>query len=197
MAFGGAATTYQGRLHVIGGEAGPPPLGTWTTHEAYNPATNTWESLAPMPTARHGLGVGTIGNLLFAATGGPGAGATYGDVLEAFELPAPCSPRPRVTVQTSRVGSGRLLSQIAASPTGAVPNNHLVRLDVTRLDNAAVDVRTFVDHRQPFSLGLPDRPTTIAVTVQRLTPGQFSARVTAFDDCGAWPTFIGGGNNVP
>ena len=78
------ATVYRGRLHVLGGEGGP---ATFAEHEAYDPATGTWATLAPLPTARHGLAVATLADAIYVASGGPQPGATFSDAVEMFALP--------------------------------------------------------------------------------------------------------------
>jgi N-acetylneuraminic acid mutarotase len=191
---GGVAAVFNGRLHVLGGEGGP---ATFEEHEAYNPTTNSWATLAPMPTARHGLGAGVMGDQLYVASGGPMPGGTFSNLLEVFTVDPTCEPRPRVDLQTSPTGSGRLQSSISVTTTAGKPNNRLVRLEVTRLDNAEVDVRTLTDQRQPFSLDLPDRPASITLTTQRLGAGPFTVRLAIHDDCGEWRTFVGGGAAVP
>src|SRR2546428_731783 len=58
---GVGVAVLNGRMHVLGGEAYINDLvGTYKTHEAYDPKTNAWERLPPMPTPRHGLAVGEI-----------------------------------------------------------------------------------------------------------------------------------------
>ena len=65
----------NGRMHVLGGEAYLNDLvGTYRTHEAFNPKTNSWERLPPMPTPRHGLAVGEIGGKIYAISGSNVAG---------------------------------------------------------------------------------------------------------------------------
>lgn len=52
-----AATAAWGRLHVLGGEGDTTdPQGVFDEHEAYDPATDAWEVLEPLPTKRHGTG---------------------------------------------------------------------------------------------------------------------------------------------
>jgi hypothetical protein len=51
------------------------------TLEAYDPATNTWTSEAPMPTAREFLAAGVVNGVLYAV-GGSGFGD--GKNVEAF-----------------------------------------------------------------------------------------------------------------
>ena len=65
----------NGRMHVLGGEAYLNDLvGTYRTHEAFDPKTNTWQRLPPMPTPRHGLAVAEIGGKMYAVSGSNVAG---------------------------------------------------------------------------------------------------------------------------
>ncbi|MGH9786125.1 MAG: Kelch repeat-containing protein [Terriglobia bacterium] len=82
-----------GRIQAFGGE-GPSgtPEGTFAQNEEYDPATDRWRALAPMPTPRHGIYGATVeGRRIFVPSGGPLAGAFYSSVHEAFYLP-PASP---------------------------------------------------------------------------------------------------------
>jgi uncharacterized protein (TIGR03437 family) len=76
----------NGRIVVFGGEGNvASPNGTFPQNEEYNPATNAWRALAPMPTPRHGLyGAAVEGNRLFAPSGGPVQGASFSNTHEAF-----------------------------------------------------------------------------------------------------------------
>jgi N-acetylneuraminic acid mutarotase len=72
---GVGTAVLNGRLHVLGGEAYLNDLvGTYRTHEAYDPRTNNWERLPPMPTPRHGLAVAEIGGKIYAVSGSNVAG---------------------------------------------------------------------------------------------------------------------------
>jgi hypothetical protein len=86
IARGGLAAIARGSIcHVLGGEDWALPYpGTFGTHDAFDASTRTWRFLAPMPTARHGLGLARIGDRLFAVGGGPGQGNSYTAVVEVF-----------------------------------------------------------------------------------------------------------------
>lgn len=86
--------TLRNRIQVFGGE-GPSgtPEGTYRQNEEYDPATDTWRSLAPMPVPRHGLYGATIINpdgsgCIYTPSGGPQAGANFSNVHQRFCLTA-------------------------------------------------------------------------------------------------------------
>lgn len=57
------AGVYDGRIYIAGGEyQDPRMMATFRAFEAYDPATNTWETLPSLPVARHGLAGGMIGS---------------------------------------------------------------------------------------------------------------------------------------
>jgi N-acetylneuraminic acid mutarotase len=64
------AGVYGGRIYVAGGEyQDPHMMATFRAFEAYDPASNTWTEMPPMPVSRHGLAVGVIGNRLHVVSG--------------------------------------------------------------------------------------------------------------------------------
>ena len=67
---GGGAATYNGKIYVGGGELQNRQLAAaFRALEAYDPASNTWEILPSMPSARHGNAMGFIGNRLHVVSG--------------------------------------------------------------------------------------------------------------------------------
>lgn len=64
------AAVFAGRIYVAGGEyQDPHMMATFRAVEAYDPASNTWTEMTPMPVSRHGLAVGLIGNHLHVIGG--------------------------------------------------------------------------------------------------------------------------------
>ena len=60
----------NGRIYVAGGEFQDPHImATFKSVEAYDPASNTWSIMPPMPVSRHGLAAGAIGNRLILVGG--------------------------------------------------------------------------------------------------------------------------------
>lgn len=82
---GYAAAVVQGRIVIMGGEGAGL---AYPSVEAYDPASNTWATLADMPTARHGIQAVVWHGLAFIAAGGTrsGGGAPT-DVHEVLTPP--------------------------------------------------------------------------------------------------------------
>jgi hypothetical protein len=69
---------------VIGGEGGG---STFNTVEAYDTTTNSWRTLAPMPTARHGIQAAVCNDGVYVAAGGTTqGGGSPTDVHQVFFL---------------------------------------------------------------------------------------------------------------
>lgn len=82
----GAAVTHDGSLYAVGGRSSV----VLANLDQYTPATDTWASLAPMPTARAGLGVARVGDAIYAIGGrtSPGGPCTGGELatVERFDI---------------------------------------------------------------------------------------------------------------
>ena len=66
----GAGGVYNGRIYVTGGEyQDHRMMATLKSFEAYDPATNTWQTLPSLPVSRHGLAGAVIGNRLHMVSG--------------------------------------------------------------------------------------------------------------------------------
>jgi len=68
---GHAAAAIDGKLVVLGGEvdASNPPNRVFVEVELYDPETNRWVSLAPMPVPRHGMGALTVSGRIYVPGG--------------------------------------------------------------------------------------------------------------------------------
>ncbi len=90
---GHGLVSYRGRFFAMGGEAGVIERGRITQGrvfgqmESYDPATDSWQSHAPMTTPRHAVGAVAIGDWIYVAGGGAvTGGAVQSSVHEAFTL---------------------------------------------------------------------------------------------------------------
>src|SRR4029434_458238 len=67
---GGVSGTDGRRIYVAGGEVTTQQLvGAFRAIEAYDPLTNSWSTLPPMPMPRHGAAGAVIGNQLYLVSG--------------------------------------------------------------------------------------------------------------------------------
>lgn len=90
---GHGLVVYRDRLFAMGGESGVVRDGRLTQErvfgqmESYDPASDSWQSHAPMLTPRHAVGAAVLGDLIFVAGGGAvTGGAVQSAIHEAFTL---------------------------------------------------------------------------------------------------------------
>jgi N-acetylneuraminic acid mutarotase len=102
---GGVATAVFGtEVVVIGGEGGG---ATFSTVEAYDTATNTWRTLAPMPTARHGIQAALLDGSAYIADGGLHQGGGHPtDIQEVLTLSAIYQPDAQLKLSGDTVFVG-------------------------------------------------------------------------------------------
>ena len=134
------------------------------------------------------------------ASGGNAVVFSHGDNRIAGNTTngAPNAPRADVGVGvTPQAPTQTLQTTITARETGCTANNRLLSLRFTRLANATVDVPTTpvtAVTTTPTTVALPSQPASITLTVHRVTAGQAAtAELVVTDNCGDWPTFVGGG----
>jgi len=84
----------DGKIYAIGGRVGSCFSGGWSNNiwmnEAYDIATNSWTTRAPMPTARSGTGIAAIGGKIHVL-GGEGWIDDFGGVFRAHEVYDPAT----------------------------------------------------------------------------------------------------------
>lgn len=78
------AVTLNGKIYVAGGtQAVDPDYNGLTTFEVYDPATNTWASLAPMQVGRVSPGIATDGVYIYVYGGADSLGPTFSSLATA------------------------------------------------------------------------------------------------------------------
>lgn len=86
-----AAAAVNGQLVAIGGEANPQDSrGIYPQVELYDPGTDTWRSLDPMPVPRHGIGAVTVDGRIYVPGGATRAGfeaTAHHDALQILDAP--------------------------------------------------------------------------------------------------------------
>ena len=79
--------TINGKLQVIGGEKNDSDPDTiFRVNEEYDPASNSWTSLAAPPNPRHGAAFATINGVLYVSGGGLKGGSSFTDLTEQFSF---------------------------------------------------------------------------------------------------------------
>jgi len=114
----------DGKIYIVGGGfPGEPDYGVYNTLEVYDPATDTWESKSPMPTARNYLGAAFGRDGLLYAIGGEvyGAGRT-GITYDVIESYAPNSN----SWKTAGLLAEKLTSLSGATVSDTLSNIHIL-----------------------------------------------------------------------
>lgn len=78
-----AVGTIGDKIQVTGGEGSGK---TFAENEEYNITTGLWKPLTSISTPRHGTAFGTIDDVTYVIGGGPVAGGSFTNVVEAFTL---------------------------------------------------------------------------------------------------------------
>jgi len=83
------AVAADGCLHVFGGEGNDEaPSGVFPDHDVYNPVTDTWTRLGPMPVPVHGVTGAVFANgLIYLPGGGISLGGSSGSTIHQVYRP--------------------------------------------------------------------------------------------------------------
>jgi hypothetical protein len=101
-------------------------------------------------------------------------------------------------VSSTRTAAGQLLVTVSAGTSASTPANALLELRFSAAQNALIDIPQGPNGQTgPFTHTLAARPGLTQFTVRRAGAGAFTAPFVVVDDCGPWPTFVGGGPTVP
>jgi len=93
----------DGQLYAVGGRRNGNYGQNLATNEAYDPATDRWQTRANMPTARSGIAAAVLGGRIFVF-GGEAPSGTFGEA-EAYDARSDVwSAQPRMP--TARHGLG-------------------------------------------------------------------------------------------
>jgi hypothetical protein len=109
-------------------------------------------------------------------------------------VPVPCTPRPPVTTAVAP-GGGRLTVTLTVGTGPGAATNHIRELRFGPTTNALVDIPSGPTGASgTFTFAPPGGPGSVSFAVRRAAPGQSTTvPVVVVDDCGLWPTFVGGG----
>jgi hypothetical protein len=182
---GGFATAVLGKeILIIGGEGGGR---TYNTVEAYDTVANTWRTLEPMPTARHGIQAAVCNDGVYIAAGGTiqgGGGAT--NVHEVFFLngPTACEPSDTTAPVVNKAPTQSLNANFTLATSGAVPT----KLQWSATDSGGSGVASY-ELQQSTNGGAFTDVALASATTTTITPklgagNTYSFRVRATDQAG-------------
>ena len=87
---GTSAGVIGGLIVVVGGEGNNVAVNSMRVFpetDVFDPVANSWRTVAPMRTPRHGMGAGVVGNVLYVPGGATAqGGGTAVAILEAFSF---------------------------------------------------------------------------------------------------------------
>jgi hypothetical protein len=128
-----------------------------------------------------------------ARAGGAPAGTTTPTATVAPTPGRSCAPRPPARVDVTRAGTGRLDVTVTAGVGSGAASNSLHALRFGTPTNATVELAgQTVSGNARVTLSAGGRQARFSV--QQTRPGQAATvPVVVEDDCGDWPTFVGGG----
>lgn len=109
--LGLGAASVNGIVYAVGG--GDYGCGTYSTVEAYDPATDTWSTKASMPTARYSLAVVAVNGMLYAIGGG-------GNCNDAFDRATVEAYNPTNDTWTTKSPMPAALNNISASVVNGI-----------------------------------------------------------------------------
>jgi N-acetylneuraminic acid mutarotase len=142
---GGVFATDGRRIYAAGGEVTTQQLvGAFRAIEAYDPLTNTWSTLPPMPMPRHGVAGAVIGNRLYLVSGMiQSAGAlvfldpqlaTHTVAHDILELPSNPNPpaaakSPASASSQTSTGGASIVKVSVPATNAAAPSQGAKKLD--------------------------------------------------------------------
>jgi Ca2+-binding RTX toxin-like protein len=113
-------------------------------------------------------------------------------------IPSVCAPKPNLGLQVFPDTPGRLRVVVSALVSEGTTANSVQEIRFTSFSNGVVDVPNGPQNQSaPFTLPITPNTTQVTFFVRRVTAGQgTTVQLTAKDQCGELPTFVGGGPNA-
>lgn len=188
---------YNNGWNIIGGTSTASPIVASVYALAGKPVPGSFPSAAPYGqlAALFDITSGANGTCspAYLCTSGAGYDGPTGlgtpNGVTAFSTVSACSPRPPVSISPVPNGQGGLLVTVAAS--GA--NNLLQALQFGTAANGLIDIPGGPTGAVGgFSVPL-GTSNVFTFTVRRQATGSTTVPFTVVDNCGSWPTFVGGG----
>lgn len=177
-----SVAALDGLVYVIGGGDG---IAYLSSVEAYDPLSNTWTTVAPLPSARFGTAAGVAGGALLV-TGGV-AGAYLTDLLAYDPLANAWSPRASLNTPRVHHAAAAFAAVTAAgnttatqSSTGPTPPSGF------QADGLYINLETTAAYTGTILVALTYDPTGNTPGEPALTPGQEATLQLLHYESGQW-----------
>lgn len=190
FALGAATLVVNGRTQVFA-VAGASGSSLLNSVEAYDPALNTWTTVAPLPTAREGAGVVALNGRLYVV-GGNVAGGSQSGIVEAFDpatgiwstaLPPLVTPRAHFSL----VAAGGKLYAIGGDTAAGAATASVEVLDPSQASPAWTAAAAMPTGRRFTVAGALNNGATIVVAGGQQVNGPALDRVEILNvDANTW-----------
>jgi hypothetical protein len=110
---------------------------------------------------------------------------------------ASCATRPPVQVSVQPAGGGRLQATLTVGTGAGVPSNQFLGYSSGRVTNALIDIPGGPSGVTSFASAVPAGTQQLVFFIRQADPSQgASVEIAVSDNCGDWPTVVGGGPAV-
>jgi uncharacterized repeat protein (TIGR01451 family) len=110
---------------------------------------------------------------------------------------ASCATRPPVQVSVQPVGGGRLQATLTVGTNASAPSNQFLGYSSGRVTNALIDIPGGPSGVTSFASAVPAGTPQLVFFIRQADPSQgASVELAVSDNCGDWPTVVGGGPAV-
>jgi uncharacterized repeat protein (TIGR01451 family)/CSLREA domain-containing protein len=110
---------------------------------------------------------------------------------------ASCPTRPPVQVSVQPAGGGRLQATLTVGTNSSVPSNQFHGYSSGRVTNALIDIPGGPTGVTSFASAVPPGTQQLVFFIRQADPSQgASVEIAVTDDCGDFPTLVGGGPAV-
>jgi uncharacterized protein YkwD len=111
--------------------------------------------------------------------------------------PSNCTPRPAFGLTTSSPSQGTLQVTVTPGRPAGAPGNTLKTIRFGAVANGSIDIAGYGSPSANTSVGVAPGTSQLTFTLRRATNGApTTVPLILTDDCGDWPTFVGGGRTA-
>jgi hypothetical protein len=111
--------------------------------------------------------------------------------------PSNCAPRPTFAFATASPSPGSLQVTVTAGRPNGAPDNTLKTIRFGAITNGSIDIAGYGAPSSNTSVGVAPGTSQLTFVLRRAANGApTTVPLVLTDDCGDWPTFVGGGRTA-